>query len=111
MTPPQASTLPAAGVTETTPRTRAKLGSLRALWPFVRRHMGLFVSWLVALVLASAAILSLPYAFKQMIDHGFSKASGALCLAHGVTMLLSSDRDVSAFPALQVRNPLRPDAE
>lgn len=60
MTPPQASTLPAAGVTETTPRTKAKLGSLRALWPFVRRHMGLFVSWLVALAVASAATLSLP---------------------------------------------------
>jgi len=77
MTPPQASTLPAAGVTETTPRTKAKLGSLRALWPFVRRHMGLFVSWLVALAVASAATLSLPHAFKQMIDHGFSNASGA----------------------------------
>ncbi|MCQ4319245.1 hypothetical protein [Stutzerimonas stutzeri] len=44
---------------------------------FVRRHMGLFVSWLVALAVASATTLSLPHAFKQMIDQGFSSASGA----------------------------------
>ncbi|WP_340649083.1 ABC transporter transmembrane domain-containing protein [Pseudoxanthomonas winnipegensis] len=69
----QAQTLPATGAPDARPR--ARLGSLRALWPFVRAHMGLFVSWLVALAVASAATLSLPYAFKQMIDQGFS--SGA----------------------------------
>lgn len=30
----------------------------------------------------------------------------ALCLRHGVTELLSADRDFSRFPALRVRNPL-----
>ena len=30
----------------------------------------------------------------------------ALCLAHGVTQLLSADRDFSRFPALVVRNPM-----
>ncbi len=30
----------------------------------------------------------------------------ALCLAHGVSVLLSADRDFSRFPALDVRNPL-----
>ncbi|TAA42418.1 ABC transporter transmembrane domain-containing protein [Pseudoxanthomonas winnipegensis] len=69
----QAQTLPATGAPDARPK--ARLGSLRALWPFVRAHMGLFVSWLVALAVASAATLSLPYAFKQMIDQGFS--SGA----------------------------------
>lgn len=69
----QAQTLPATGAPDARPK--ARLGSLRALWPFVRAHMGLFVSWLVALAMASAATLSLPYAFKQMIDQGFS--SGA----------------------------------
>ncbi|MCD7098819.1 ABC transporter transmembrane domain-containing protein [Stenotrophomonas sp. MMGLT7] len=49
-----------------------KLGSLRTLWPFVRRHMGLFVAWLAALAVSSTATLSLPAAVKQMIDHGFS---------------------------------------
>ncbi|TAA35984.1 ATP-binding cassette domain-containing protein [Pseudoxanthomonas winnipegensis] len=69
----QAQTLPATGAPDARPK--ARLGSLRALWPFVRAHMGLFVSWLVALAVASGATLSLPYAFKQMIDQGFS--SGA----------------------------------
>jgi ATP-binding cassette subfamily B protein len=49
-----------------------RLGSLRALWPFVRRHRGLFGAWLLALAVSSAATLSLPQAVKQMIDHGFS---------------------------------------
>ena len=30
----------------------------------------------------------------------------ALCLGHGVTQLLSADRDFSRFPALVVRNPM-----
>ena len=51
---------------------RAKLGTLRALWPFVRKHTGLFTAWMVALAVASAATLSLPVAFRQMIDHGFT---------------------------------------
>jgi ATP-binding cassette subfamily B protein len=49
-----------------------KLGSLKALWPFVRRHGALFGAWLVALAVSSTATLSLPMAVKQMIDHGFS---------------------------------------
>ena len=59
-----------------TPATPApplrRLGSLGTLWPFVRRHIGLFSAWLVALAVSSAATLSLPPAVKQMIDHGFS---------------------------------------
>ncbi|MFT4197438.1 MAG: ABC transporter transmembrane domain-containing protein [Pseudoxanthomonas sp.] len=54
---------------------RARLASLKALWPFVRRHRALFAAWLVALAVASIATLSLPAAVKQVIDHGFS--SGA----------------------------------
>ena len=53
-------------------RTKAKLGTLRALWPFVRRHMGLFMAWLAALAVASVATLSFPVAFRRMIDEGFS---------------------------------------
>ncbi len=32
----------------------------------------------------------------------------ALCVAHGVTELLSSDRDFALFPELRTRNPLQP---
>jgi len=62
------------GMTETT-STKAPIGSLRALWPFVRAHRNLFVAWLLALACSSTATLSLPVAFRRMIDQGFS--SGA----------------------------------
>ena len=54
---------------------KAPVGTLRALWPFVQAHRGLFAAWLVALACSSSATLSLPVAFRQMIDQGFS--SGA----------------------------------
>ncbi|MEJ7747513.1 MAG: ABC transporter transmembrane domain-containing protein [Luteimonas sp.] len=56
-------------------KPKPRLGTLRALWPFVMRQRGLFVAWLLALAVASVATLSLPFAFGKMIDHGFS--SGA----------------------------------
>ena len=62
-------------MTSPAPVPKAPIGSLRALWPFVRRHFGLFIAWLGALAASSTATLSLPVAFRQMIDHGFS--SGA----------------------------------
>ncbi len=66
-------------MTDTAPASpssaKARLGTLRALWPFVRRHMGLFIAWLVALAVASAATLSFPVAFRRMIDDGFSNGS------------------------------------
>ncbi|MET1161331.1 MAG: ABC transporter transmembrane domain-containing protein, partial [Pseudoxanthomonas sp.] len=61
--------------TPTPAKNKPKLGSLRALWPFVREHGGLFGAWLIALAVASAATLSLPVAFRQMIDNGFSSGS------------------------------------
>src|SRR5919112_887213 len=57
------------------PKSKAPIGTLRALWPFVRAHRGLFVAWLLALACSSTATLSLPVAFRRMIDQGFS--SGA----------------------------------
>jgi len=61
--------------TETDPKSKAPVGSLRALWPFVRAHRGLFTAWLVALACSSTATLSLPVAFRQMIDQGFSSSA------------------------------------
>lgn len=63
------------GMTSPNPAPKAPIGSLRALWPFVRRHSGLFMAWLLALACSSTATLSLPVAFRSMIDEGFS--SGA----------------------------------
>jgi len=63
---------------DTAPTTPAKapIGSLRTLWPFVRKHTGLFTAWLLALAASSTATLSLPVAFRQMIDQGFTQDSG-----------------------------------
>jgi len=57
--------------------SKAPIGSLRTLWPFVRKHRGLFIAWLVALAASSTATLSLPVAFRTMIDQGFAAGAGA----------------------------------
>src|SRR5690606_13168676 len=73
-------------------KPKPRLGSLRALWPFVRRHSGLFAAWLVALAVASAATLSLPMAVRQIIDQGFSSGSNvdrAFLSLFGVAVVLA----------------------
>lgn len=85
---PAVSASPAADgdLTESTPtpandkprdtnNAKAPIGTLRALWPFVMRQRGLFVAWLGALAVSSTATLSLPVAFRHMIDQGFSSGS------------------------------------
>ncbi len=56
---------------------KAPIGRLRTLWPFVQRHRALFVAWLLALAASSSATLSLPYAFRVMIDQGFAQGGGS----------------------------------
>ena len=68
--------------------TLKRLGSLSTLWPFVRRHLGLFSAWLAALAVSSAATLSLPPAVKQMIDHGFT-GGGQINRAFALLMLVA----------------------
>jgi ATP-binding cassette subfamily B protein len=77
-----------------TPPAKAPIGSLRALWPFVRRHAALFAAWLAALTVSSAAALTLPVAFKTMIDEGFNRGSSsdidrAFLLMFGVALALA----------------------
>jgi len=85
-----AAQAPADAGTDDAPATRprAKLGSLRALWPFIRQHAGLFTAWLIALVVASAATLSLPTAFKQMIDQGFGAGGAGINQAFGAMFVV-----------------------
>ncbi|TKR32959.1 ATP-binding cassette domain-containing protein [Luteimonas gilva] len=58
-----------------TNKPKPRLGTLRALWPFVMRQRGLFAAWLVALAVASAATLSFPVAVKRMVDFGFQSGT------------------------------------
>ena len=77
-------------MTEPTPPSPPlrRLGSLATLWPFVRRHKGLFGAWLAALAVSSAATLSLPPAVKQMIDHGFT-GGGQINRAFALLLLVA----------------------
>jgi len=73
-------------------KTRARIGSLRTLWPFILRQKGLVIAWLVALAASSTATLSLPLAVRQMIDHGFNSGSNidaAFSLLFIVTLALA----------------------
>ncbi|UNK50377.1 ABC transporter transmembrane domain-containing protein [Lysobacter sp. S4-A87] len=59
-------------------QTKAPVGNLRTLWPFVRQHRVLFVAWLVSLAASSTATLIFPKAFGTMIDQAFSQGGGAI---------------------------------
>ena len=59
-----------------TPPTRP-LSSLRRIWPFVRPYRGLMCGWLGFLAVSSSATLVLPFAVREMIDHGFSAADAS----------------------------------
>ncbi len=54
---------------------KAPLRRLLPLWPFLRRHGRLLTAWLLALLVSSAASLSLPLAIRTMIDEGFRSGS------------------------------------
>ena len=78
----------------TTASGRPPVASLRALWPFVRMHRGLFAAWLVALACSSTATLTLPVAFRRMIDQGFAAGGGgaidrAFMLLFAVALVLA----------------------
>ena len=60
---------------DVTDRPRAKsLQPLRALLPFLAPHWLLLAGALAALLIAAAAMLALPAALRQLIDHGLSSA-------------------------------------
>ncbi|MCB1553979.1 MAG: ATP-binding cassette domain-containing protein [Xanthomonadales bacterium] len=68
--------------------------TLKTLLPLLRAHRRLLVAWLGFLAVSSAATLSLPFAVRLMIDHGFSQAeSGAIdrwfILLFGVAAVLA----------------------
>ena len=76
------------------PTSKAPIGSLRAMWPFIQRHRLLFFAWLLALAVSSAASLSFPLAIKTMIDQGFKSGSGtdidhAFLLMFGVALVVA----------------------
>jgi ATP-binding cassette subfamily B protein len=61
----------ALNTTEDRPKSRS-LKPLRALWPYLARYKGTLVLALGALLIASAAMLVLPIAFRNVIDKGMA---------------------------------------
>ncbi len=81
-------------------KPRAAVGTLKALWPFVRREKTLFAGWLIALACSSAATLTIPIAIRKMIDLGFhdlSKIDGTFLFIFGVTLVLAIATAVRFF--------------
>ena len=70
------------GTTRTTPpdtptaARKGALAALKGLLPFLRPYRRQFLLAAIALLVAAGATLAIPYAFKQMIDHGFGAAAG-----------------------------------
>ncbi len=51
---------------------RKSLNPLRALLPFLRPYRGMMAAAVCALLIASGAMLALPVALRQLIDHGIA---------------------------------------
>ena len=61
---------PAAPSAKTEERaTSKKIGTLRALWPFIRPYSGLMYAALAALVLTAMVSLTLPLAVRRVVDN------------------------------------------
>ncbi|TFW32777.1 ABC transporter transmembrane domain-containing protein [Massilia horti] len=58
------------------------LAALKGLLPFLRPYGRQFAFAGIALVVAAAATLAIPYAFKQMIDLGFGASAGIKSIQH-----------------------------
>ena len=76
---------------DVTDRPRAKsLRPLRALWPFLAPHWALLTGALTALLVAAAAMLALPAALRQLIDHGLSSANSRVLNAYLAGFLVAA---------------------
>lgn len=80
------STTSSARDTVTTPANRAQekgsLAALRGLLPFLKPYRARFAMAGIALVVAAAATLAIPAAFKRMIDLGFGAGAGVHSAEH-----------------------------
>jgi ATP-binding cassette subfamily B protein len=63
-------------------RSKSTFRALAGLLPFLKPYRRQFVLAGIALLVAAGATLVIPYAFKQMIDHGFGAAAGGKSIAN-----------------------------
>jgi ATP-binding cassette subfamily B protein len=82
-------------------RPRAKtLNPLRALLPFLRPYRGMMVAALGALLMATVAMLALPVALRQLIDHVVA-AKDASTLDRYLIGFLAASLMLGVFGALR----------
>lgn len=68
-------------------KPRASLSALRPLLPYALRHRGRIGLAVAALIVASAATLTFPFAVQRMIDYGFSEGHSGVIHAYFGAML------------------------
>jgi ATP-binding cassette, subfamily B, bacterial len=68
--------------TDSAASRKGSLAAFRGLFPFLRPYRRQFLFAGIALVVAAAATLAIPYAFKQMIDLGFGASAGTRSIKH-----------------------------
>ena len=90
------STAPAATASGDKPQARrddargtSSLATLKGLMPFLKPYRRQFIFAAIALLVAAAATLAIPAAFKQMIDLGFGPAAGARSIRNVNTTFLA----------------------
>ncbi|MEN9705360.1 MAG: hypothetical protein RLZZ393_1239, partial [Pseudomonadota bacterium] len=66
------------------------LKPLRALWPYLRPYRGTLACALVALLVASGAMLALPVAVRQLLDHGMAHGDAASINRYFVGFLMAA---------------------
>lgn len=62
--------------------TKGSMAAFKGLLPFLKPYRNRFIIAGIALVVAAASTLAIPYAFKQMIDLGFGTNAGVRSAAH-----------------------------
>jgi ATP-binding cassette subfamily B protein len=71
------------------PSRKSTLQALAGLLPFLKPYRRQFALAGIALLVAACATLAIPYAFKQMIDHGFGAAgSGSIANVNATFLAL-----------------------
>jgi ATP-binding cassette, subfamily B, bacterial len=85
---------------EAAPSRTASLGPLRALGPFLRPHWPVMGAAVAALLLASAAMLALPFALQGLLNHGM-KAPDARTLNAYFLGFLAAAVAFGVFAALR----------
>ena len=62
--------------TDATPEASRKIGNLKLIWGFALNYPGRIAIALLAMLVAAAATLAVPYSFKLIIDKGFASVGG-----------------------------------